>query len=173
MFRGTLLFVIVLALALAACAPQSTPAPMPVSGEKFDVNEFTGIYEGTWINEVTGATGPVVITIEADEATKTVNMVLDFGGKYLGIVDPPATALSASYDDTGATVAGTSVLFGEMDVRIDADGDIIGNFTNLAGGTIPAMTYTGRIADGRLDADYVITLPDGTQATALLRTERK
>jgi hypothetical protein len=173
MFRSSLMIVLVLIVALTACAPKPTPAPISASGEKFDVNDFVGTYEGTWSNESTGANGPVVIIIEADESTHTVNLTLDFGGKYLGLADPPAVTLSATYDDNGATVVGNSVLFGDMDVRIDANGNIIGNFQNLAGGTIPAMTYTGKIGDGRLDADYVITLPDGTTATALLRTERK
>ena len=173
MFRSTVLFVLALTLALTACAPKSAPAAAPASGEKFDVSKFTGTYEGTWTNETTGAGGPVVITIQADESAKLVNMTLDFGGNYLGLSDPPAVTLSAPYDDNGATVTGNSVLFGDMDVRIDVNGNIIGNFKNLAGGTIPAMTYTGRIGDGRLDADYVISLPDGTTTTALLRTERK
>ncbi|RJP52719.1 MAG: hypothetical protein C4583_06155 [Anaerolineaceae bacterium] len=165
------MIVLVLMVALTACAPKSTPAP--VAGEKFDVNDFVGTYEGTWDNESTGASGPVVISIEADESTHNVTLTLDFGGKYLGLADPPAVTLSATYNDNGATVVGNSVLFGDMDVRIDANGNIIGNFKNLAGGTIPAMMYTGKIGDGRLDADYVITLPDGTTATALLRTQRK
>lgn len=168
-----MVFVFVLALALAACAPKSTPAPAPVTGEKFDVAKFVGTYEGTWMNETTGANGPVVITIAADEATHQVNLTLDFGGNYLGLADPPAVTLPAAYDDNGASVSGTSVLFGEMDVKIDANGNIVGNFKNLAGGAIPAMQYTGKIGDGRLDADYVITLPDGTTTTALLRTARK
>ncbi len=58
MFRSTVLFVLALTLALTACAPKSTPATAPISGDKFDVSRFTGTYQGTWTNEKTGLAVP-------------------------------------------------------------------------------------------------------------------
>jgi hypothetical protein len=163
---------LVLTLALSACGSAPTPTPAVSSGG-FDVKPFLGVYEGTWTNQTTGATGPAVITITADEGKKTVTLTLDFGGNYLGLNDPPAFPLTANYDDNGAAVKGSSPILGDMDITIDKDGNIIGNLKNLVGGTIPSMTYTGKIGDGRLVTEYTVTLADGTTTTSVLDTTRK
>lgn len=172
MFKKLTLVLSVLLFTAAACAPQPAPAAPPASG-KFDVTKFVGVYEGTWTNKTTGASGPAVITIAADEAARTVTLTLDFGGNYLGLNDPPAFTLLANYDDNGAAVRGDSEILGQMDITIDRDGNIIGNLKNLVGGLIPSMTYTGKIGGGRLDTDYTVTLADGTQTVSELRTVRK
>jgi hypothetical protein len=60
-----------------------------------------------------------------------------------------------------------------MDITVDADGNINGTFSNLAGGAIPFMSYTGKIGNSRLDADYNVTFSDGTTASAIIRTAKK
>lgn len=162
-----------LVFALAACGTKPTPTPQPAPTGTFDVTKFTGVYEGAWTNETAGTSGPATITIEADEATKTATLTLDFGGNYLGLNDPPAATISTIYDDNGAHLTGDNALFGTMDVLLDADGNITGTFENLAGGLIPAMSYTGKIGDGRLDANYTVTLSDGSTTIAKLETAKK
>jgi len=159
-------------LLLTACGSSPAPTQVPSSGG-FDIKPFLGVYEGTWTNKTTGASGPAVITVEANEAEKTVTLTLDFGGNYLGLNDPPPFPLTAKYDDNGAAVRGESDILGKMDITIDTQGNIIGNLTDLVGGTIPSMTYTGKIGDGRLDTDYTVTLSDGTVTVSELRTVRK
>lgn len=170
MFKGRLLFVFVMALVFSACALK--PEPAPVTSGAFDVTKFTGSYSGTFTNQQTGASGPVSITIIADEAAHTATITLDFGGNFLGLGDPPAATVSAAYDANAAHVKGQNAFLGDMDITIDADGNINGLVTNLGGGAIPSVTYTGKIGNGRLDADYLVTFPDGTTTTALLRLER-
>ena len=159
-------------LLLTACGSSPAPTHAPSSGG-FDIKPFLGVYEGTWTNKTTGASGPAVITVEANETEKTVTLTLDFGGNYLGLNDPPPFPLTAKYDDNGAAVRGESDILGKMDITIDTQGNIIGNLTDLVGGTIPSMTYTGKIGDGRLDTDYTVTLSDGTVTVSELRTVRK
>jgi len=170
--KGLVLLMAILVWALSACGPKSTPTPVPAKGG-FDIKPFLGVYEGTWTNKTTGASGPAVITVEANESEKTVTLTLDFGGNYLGLNDPPPFPLTAKYDDNGAAVRGESEILGKMDITIDTQGNIIGNLTDLVGGTIPSMTYTGKIGDGRLNTDYTVTLPDGTVTVSELRTVRK
>jgi len=170
MLRKFIFIVSVLMLALSACAPKSTPAAG--TGGTFDVNKFTGTYTGVWENQKTGAKGPVTISIVADEAAHTATITLDFGGNFLGLGDPPAASVTATYDDQAAYVKGNNVFLGEMDITIDADGNINGLVKNLGGGAIPSVTYTGKIGDGRMDADYLVTFKDGSTATALLRTSK-
>lgn len=170
--KKLLLPLIIFSLILTACGSSSTPTEPPSKGG-FDIKPFLGVYEGTWTNKTTGASGPAVITVEANGAEKTVTLTLDFGGNYLGLNDPPPFPLTAKYDDNGAAVRGESEILGKMDITIDTQGNIIGNLTDLVGGTIPSMTYTGKIGNGRLDTDYTVTLSDGTVTVSELRTVRK
>ncbi len=174
MHRNILLLVllVVVSILAVACGSAPTPTPPPTAGG-FDIKPFLGVYVGTWTNKTTGASGSAVITIEANESEKTVKLTLDFGGNYLGLNDPPAFPLIAKYDDHGAAVRGENEILGKMDITIDTQGNIIGNLTDLAGGAIPSMTYTGKIGDGRLDTDYTVTLADGTTTVSELRTVRK
>jgi hypothetical protein len=173
MFRKASLLLLAVAFVLVLAACGSAPTPTPASSGGFDVKPFLGVYEGTWTNKTTGASGPAVITVEANEAEKTVTLTLDFGGNYLGLNDPPPFPLTAKYDDNGAAVRGESEILGKMDITIDTQGNIIGNLSDLVGGKIPSMTYTGRIGEGHLDTDYTVTLADGTTTVSELRTVRK
>jgi len=167
-----LLFVLVLTLNLTACGAK--PAPAASQGEgSFDVNKFVGTYEGTWTNTSTGASGPAKIIIVDDPEKHVATLTIDFDGNYLGIENPPAQTMPAPYDDTQAHVQGNNPLFGDYDVTIAADGNIIGVMKNLAGGMIPEMTYTGKIGDGRLDADYKVTFADGKVSESILRLTKK
>lgn len=137
--------------------------------ETFDPSLYDGTYDGTWVNKTTGAEGPVTIAITMDEGAGTASLTLDFGGNYLGLGDPPPATLAGTFDDDGALVKGESELFGSYNVTIDADGKIVGVMERLGGGAIPKLTYTGTVTDEKLDADYVVTLPDGNTANAELR----
>lgn len=159
-------------LLLTACGSSPAPAGQPSTGG-FDVTPFLGVYEGTWKNKTTSASGSAVITVEANEADQTVTLTLDFGGNYLGLNDPPPFPLTAKYDNNGAYVRGESEILGKMDITIDTQGNIVGNLSDLLGGKIPSMTYTGKIGDGHLDTDYTVTLSDGTVTVSELRTVRK
>jgi len=156
------------ALALGACGDDDDD-----DAGAFDPDDYSGTYAGTWTNESTGTTGPVTITIDTDADAGTASLTIDFGGDYLGLGDPPAAELSGTVSDAGAVVKGTSELFGEYDVTIAADGAIVGVMKNVGGGVIPELTYTGTVTSERLDADYLVTLADGTEVTSILRMEKE
>lgn len=86
---------------------------------------------------------------------------------------PPPFPLTAKDDDNGSGVRGESAILGKMDITIDTQGNIIVNLTDLVGGKIPSMTYTGKIGDGRLGTDCTVILADGTVTVSELRTVRK
>lgn len=164
---------LVILLVLSACARVPAPNPTSVGNGNFHVENFTGVYTGTWSNNTTGASGPARIEIVADETNRTATLTIDFDGQYLGLVDPPAQTLTASYDENMAHAYGSNpLLFGDYDVTIDADGNIIGVMKNLAAGAIPEMTYTGTVGKGRLDADYIVKFVDGKTVNSILRLER-
>ena len=169
--RITLSLVIVISFVLSACGG-AEPTPPP-NATPLDVLKFAGHYEGAWTNSKTGATGPATFDFVVDEANKKIALTLDMGGNYLGLGDPPPATIYATYDDFFARITGTDPHFGEMDVLIDGDGNITGEFKNVAGGMVPLLTYTGVVGDGKINTTYVITFPDGTTADAVLVAERK
>lgn len=164
-------FVILLSLILSACG-SAEPTPPP-NATPLDVNKFAGHYEGSWTNSKTGATGPATFDFIVDEANKTVALTLDMGGNYLGLGDPPPATIYATYDEYFARITGNDPHFGEMNVLIDGDGNITGEFKNVAGGMVPLLTYSGVVGDGKINTTYVITFPDGTTADAVLVADRK
>jgi hypothetical protein len=169
--RRFLFVFILLVYLLAACQPA---APTPVTtAKKLDVNEFVGHYEGTWTNTKTGTSGPAVFDFVADEVNRKVSLTLDMGGNYLGLGDPPPATISATYDDYLARIQGTDAHFGEMDVTIDAEGNINGVFKNVAAGMVPLLTYNGKVGNGHIETTYVVTFPDGSTADAVLTADRK
>lgn len=164
--RGLMLALSCLALALAACGDDD-------AADGFDAEARSGTYVGTWTNESSGTSGPVTISIDADSDAGTASLTIDFGGNYLGLGDPPPTTLTGTVSDAGAVVRGADPLFGDYDVTIAPDGAIVGVMKNLGGGAIPELTYTGTVTEDRLDADYVVTFADGTQATSILRMTKE
>jgi len=164
-------FVIIMSLLLSSCG-QATPTPA-ISGTPLDVNKFAGHYEGAWTNPETGATGPATFDFVVDEAARKVSLTLDMGGNYLGLGDPPPATIYATYDDYIARIEGNDPHFGEMNVIIDGDGNINGEFKNVASGMIPLLTYTGVVGNGHIDTTYIITFPGGATTEAKLVADRK
>ena len=172
MFKRTILsIVIAMSFVLSACG-SAEPTPPP-GATPLDVFKFAGHYEGSWTNSATGATGPATFDFVVDEANKKIALTLDMGGNYLGLGDPPPATIYATYDDYFARITGNDPHFGEMDVLIDGDGNITGEFKNVAAGMVPLLTYTGVVGDGKINTTYVITFPDGTTADAVLVAEKR
>lgn len=172
--RILLSLVILLSIVLSACQPKQAAAPTPPpNATKLDVHKFTGHYEGSWTNNKTGATGPATFDFIADEEARTISLVMDMGGNYLGLEDPPPHTIIATYDDYFAHIKGNDAHFGKMDVTVDGDGNINGRFENVAAGMVPLVTYTGVVGNGHIDAQYTVTLLDGTIAEAVLVADRK
>jgi hypothetical protein len=140
--------------------------------ERFEAAQYDGTYRGTWTNEETGASGPVTIAIDIDEATGGADLTIDFDGNYLGLGDPPAAKLEGTYDDERARAVGESDLFGRYDVTIEADGAITGLMEDVGLGAVPTLSYTGTLTEERLDADYEATFADGTTSSSVLRMEK-
>lgn len=159
------IYIAVLAVLLIAGCKDSSEEPV----KTFDATLYKGLYSGTWTNTVTGATGPATIDIALNDTTHAAALTLDFGGNYLGMGDPPPSSLTGTYSSTGAIAKGTDPLFGEYDVTIDVDGNILGVMKNVAGGTIPEMTYTGKLTATSLDADYVVKTSSGATMNSILR----
>ena len=81
--------------------------------------------------------------------------------------------LQGTYDGRQAVARGSSILFGDYDVTIAADGAITGLMTDVGAGVVPRLKYTGTLTADRLDADYTATLGDGSTSEAILRMDKQ
>jgi hypothetical protein len=156
-----------------------TISALPVStfseeGDERDLNlnPWLGTYRGTWTNPEAGTSGAARIDITANLAARTAVVTLNFDGNYLGLNDPPPQSLPGTIETGGVRVRGQSAVFGNADVFISPSGYIIGFVTQAAGGAIPRITYTGQLTPARLDAEYLVLLPNGQVVTSILHTER-
>jgi hypothetical protein len=141
--------------------------------ETFDPSKYAGTYEGNWLNQAAALTGPGSLTIAIDEAKKTASITIDLGGNYLGMGDPAPVAMNGTYDDKRAQAKGSDQLFGDYDIVIDAKGNITGTMERLAGGTIPKLTFEGKLTNSRLDIDYVVQMPNGGEVKSKVTMARK
>ena len=138
----------------------------------FVASQYAGTYKGTWTNQTTGATGPGSVTVALEPGSQLAKLTLEFGGNYLGIADPPPITMTGKYDANGAVVKGKDPIMGEYDITIDRNGKILGNLTGLVNGTIPEMTYTGSLTNGRIETDYKVKLADGRVMESIFRAEK-
>lgn len=158
----------VAALAVAGCGDDGDGEAAATTEEPaFDISEYTGVYEGTWVPAGGGEGGDASIAIAAEPAESgTATLTIDFDGDYLGLGDPPAHEMDVDFDQTGARGTGEHPLFGNYDVTIDLDGTMRGRFTEVGLGVIPLLTYTGVITGETIDADYEVTRAGGKVTTA-------
>lgn len=162
----------VTALAAAGCGSDDDETAA-TTAPAFEAAQYEGTYRGTWTNDRSGASGPVTIAIDIDEAKGAADLVIDFDGDYLGLGDPPAARLGGTYDGRQAVARGTSPLFGRYDVTIAGDGAIVGLMEDVGMGVVPRLEYTGRLTADRLDADYTATMADGRVSRAVLRMRKE
>ena len=81
--------------------------------------------------------------------------------------------LQGTYDGRQAVAGGSSILFGDYDVTIAADGAVSGLMTGVGADVVPRLEYTGTLTVDRLDADYTATLRDGSISEAMLRMDKR
>lgn len=156
----------------AACGGDDGASSSATSGivaPAFDADRFSGVYKGTWENLGNGEKGPAMIEIQTDKATGKAKLVLDFDGNYLGLGDPPRHEMDATFTDKGALGEGHHPLFGDYHVTVDPNGEMRGDFLNVAGGLIKKLSYTGKLDGTHLDADYTVERGDGKVAKAIAK----
>ncbi len=140
--------------------------------EGFVASRYAGTYKGTWTNTTTGASGAGSVAIELNSTARTASLTLDFDGNYLGLNNPPPITMTGTYNSNGAVVKGSDAILGEYIITIDRSGKIVGLLKNLAGGTLPEMTYTGQLTKDRMDTDYKVTLADGRVMISTFRAQK-
>ncbi len=135
-------------------------------GGSFQATDFVGSYSGQWNNTTFGSSGNATIDIVLFPDTEEASLTMDLDGNVLGGGDPDPDVLIGPYDENGATLSVSSPTFGDLELTIDADGNVTGESTTLPVPDFESISFTG-IADGNtIDLEYVIvTVDDGDPMT--------
>ena len=122
---------------------------------------YAGTYAGEWTNTTFGSSGAVEVVFGVAAATATASLSLDLGGSVFGGGDPDPVVVD--FDLTaGGPYAGTSDLFGDFTVEVDADGHLVMTAPAVPGlGGMTMVTEGDFTADG-FAATYLITNPAGS-----------
>lgn len=165
------LLLVVLAIAgvmLAGCGGDDNGNGGPVNGT-FDAASWDGTWDGQWVNQTFNSTGGATFDVDVNVATQTIAVTADLDGAVFGQADPPPINMSLQYTDSGvsATVNGTQL--GDLAFTIDESGNVQGSFTNVPGGGIARVDFTGQRVGNTLTINYTVQFSGGgNPATGVL-----
>jgi hypothetical protein len=191
-------FLLVSALALAACggsaAPEATPTPEmeqvaptattpPPSPTPEPTEEKNAAYEqgrtlagewsGSWENTTFGSTGGAraVIDVQPDgDATFTI----DLDGMVFGALDPDPMSYEGTYDADGAVFeAPSDPLFGDLTITVDADGEVTINGELVPVDGIASLSAEGSITSDAIQLEYTVGFTGGGEAKGVLNLAKE
>lgn len=151
----------------ATPAPTYTPEAKVAPGYDFAA-EFAGAWEGEWTNLTFGSSGSAeaIVTVHEDG---TLNVTVDLGGSVFGMGDPNPLTFLGTYDERGANVGVEGhPIFGTFQLALEGDSLSV-EAENIPVEQISGMDVAGTLTPDRLDAQYVISFPDGTSAQGTLK----
>lgn len=154
-----ILSALLIAVVLVGCNTGGGLIGVPFSGQALN-----GTYQGTWNNTTFGSSGAAQTVINANDATKSGTLVMNFDGNVLGQGDPPADNFNLTYNDNGLTFSGASNAFGALTMSIDRDGNIQGTGLNPSA-TVSRIDFNGSITSTGINLTYVVTFAAGGTAT--------
>ena len=142
--------------------------PAPSGFELFA--PFAGRWQGTWNNETFSTSAAVTIDITVSEdgtASFTIDLpATDTGAPFgLATIALPKT-LTGTFDAGGLIVVVIGdELFGDMTVRITADGALTAQASMEPLLAISGLVVEGTVAEGSMDFTYIVTFSDSTTAS--------
>ncbi|MES1147155.1 MAG: hypothetical protein ABUL49_00205 [bacterium] len=164
----TVLSAVILSCVLSGCGGSGTTV-IP----DFDPAKVSGTYSGSWHNLTFGTTGSADLTATADTVAKTASLTLTLGGNVFG--SPGAAPLTITGSYSGSSYSGTAssnTTFGNVTLTIDGNGNIIGQATNIPGGTVSSMTFQGSVSGKTITLNYTVVLVAGGTASGTVVVTR-
>lgn len=135
---------------------------------------LAGVWSGAWANTTFGSSGGATMTVTADTLAQTFEATVDLNGSVFGSGDPAPQVFSGSYAGGGADLTITSALFGNLSLQVTSAGQISGSATNIPGGGIARIDFTGTWTATAINIAYTITFVGGggTAAGTLVFTKQ-
>ena len=130
---------------------------------------LTGEWSGAWNNDTFGSSAPITIRIAVNN-DGTASFAFDLpaadSGSPFGLIAIGLPAVDGTYDENGLSVMlRGDGLFGDMNVSISLEGDLIAEATMAGVPGISALIVRGSLDDTSMDIAYNIGLPDNSVAT--------
>lgn len=164
--------------ALLACTLLAALAGCSGSGggtaATFDPAPWVGTYNGTWQNTTFATTGNSTLTIAADTNAQTMTITLAMTGNVFGAGTPTDLVLSGDYTSTQLTAntAAHHPTYGDVTLTVDGNGNVSGTGTNITGGSVSSMTYTGTISGTSATINYTVQLTGGGTAQGVVNVTK-
>ena len=188
--RWLILSIVASLLLLAACsddgdngapdAPAATdtvadrPADDSIDGD--GIFELAGEWSGDWNNDTFGSSAPITMSIVVNDdgtASFTFGLSDTTEGAPFGVPGLSPRTFEGTHDDTGLSViVRGDEIFGDMNVTISPEGDLIAEATMAGVPGITALTVRGSFDGAGMEITYTIRFPDASSAsgTATLTT---
>ena len=144
-------------------SPTNAAPPPP-----FDPTPLTGTYSGTWHNTTFNTSGTSMMVVTADTAAHTMTIVVTLGGNVFGGNAPPPQTLTGPYTASGLNINQTSQVFGNLSVTIDSSGNVNGQGTNVPGGRVSSVSFSGQFLPKSMNVGYKANLVGGGSATGTM-----
>ena len=175
-------------LVLAACGDDGTGAPSAptatavISATPVDnstdgngsspfelLAPLAGEWSGVWNSDTSGSSAPITMSIVVNDdgtASFTLDLPDTAEGAPFGVPALGSRTFEGTYDDTGLSIiVRGDDLFGDMNVSISLEGDLIAEATMAGVPGISALIVRGSLDDTSMDIAYNIGLPDNSVAT--------
>ncbi len=167
--------------ALGAPAATDVISGMPVDEQPDDdgdgggaspfelLSPLTGEWSGTWNNDTFGFSGRITMSIVVNEdgtASFSFDIPAAESGWPFGLIAIGPQAFDGTYDENGLSViVRGDGLFGDVNVSISLEGDLVAEATMTGTYTASALTVLGSFDGSGMDITYTVELPDGPDAT--------
>ena len=130
---------------------------------------LAGEWSGVWNSDTSGSSAPITMSIVVNDdgtASFTLDLPDTAEGAPFGVPALGSRTFEGTYDDTGLSIiVRGDDLFGDMNVSISLEGDLIAEATMAGVPGISALIVRGSLDDTSMDIAYNIGLPDNSVAT--------
>ena len=134
-----------------------------------DIFQLAGEWVGGWNNDTFGSSAPITMSITVNEdgtASFTFGLSDTAEGAPFGVPGLSPRTFEGTHDDAGLTVTVRGDdLFGDMDVTISPDGDLVAEATMDGLPGITGLSVEGSFDGSGMNITYTVGFPDGSSAS--------
>jgi hypothetical protein len=123
---------------------------------QFSAPEFEGFWRGTWFNNTFQSTDSAFITIDVNEPTSTIQIIMDLEGNVFGGNNPEAATMNGNYDNNGFSVSGNSPSYGDLFFSGTAGGSMTGRIPDVPSAFVDSTTLSGNYNRDSIDLVYLV-----------------
>lgn len=144
----------------ATMAASATASDSPADAYPL-MASFAGHFTGSWNNTTFGSTGWMTWDIAADPSNRTVVIMVNVGGRFLGGAGGPPETITLTQLGSGV-IQGQSSSFGAVSGTITPAGAVAITLTSPPGGIVSRVEITGTFSGGSsISLNYTVDFVGG------------